>query len=196
MMYMNSVPPFDNPQKSIQKNLLILDLDETLVYSSEYILDRNPDFCVGKYFVYTRPGLDLFLSTCSQLYEVAVWTFGSQDYACEIIDSIFPGNVHLHFVFDNERCIYRFNHELGRYEIIKPLKKVRRKGFTLDKVLVVDDNSDTFQYNYGNAILVSKYYGDIKDSELFALTKYLSNIYKVNDVRKIEKRGWRSKISD
>lgn len=180
--------------KITNNKLLILDLDETLIYSSDCLLERLPDFCVGEYFVYVRPGLDTFLSTCNELYNLAVWTFGSQDYASEIVNKIFPPEINLNFVFTNERCIYRFNHEFGKYEIIKPLKKVRRKGFTLDKVLIIDDNSETFRYNYGNAILVNKYYGNKEDRELYKLTKYLELVHESSDIRKIDKRGWRYKV--
>ncbi|MFM7856677.1 MAG: HAD family hydrolase [Flammeovirgaceae bacterium] len=69
--------------------LLIFDLDETLIYSSDFMLDRPPDFNVGDYFVYVRPGLEILLSTCSRLYKLAVWTFGSHNYAAEVVRKIF-----------------------------------------------------------------------------------------------------------
>ena len=40
--------------------LLILDLDETLVYSIEEPLGRDHDFTVGPYAVYRRPHLAEF----------------------------------------------------------------------------------------------------------------------------------------
>ena len=44
--------------------LLILDLDETLVFAAERPLTREADFRVGPYHVYGRPGLAVFLDQC------------------------------------------------------------------------------------------------------------------------------------
>lgn len=38
--------------------LLVLDLDETLIFGTERELERPCDFIVGSYFVYLRPGLE------------------------------------------------------------------------------------------------------------------------------------------
>jgi NLI interacting factor-like phosphatase len=45
--------------------LLILDLDETLIYATEEPLQRVPDFIIGPYAVYRRPYLTEFLTSCS-----------------------------------------------------------------------------------------------------------------------------------
>lgn len=63
------------------KKLLILDLDETLVFAAERRLMRDADFRVGPYHVYRRPGLADFLDRCYQRFEVAVWTSSSPLYA-------------------------------------------------------------------------------------------------------------------
>ena len=44
--------------------LLILDLDETLIFATERPLTREADFRVGPYHVYGRPGLADFLDQC------------------------------------------------------------------------------------------------------------------------------------
>ncbi|MBV6625653.1 MAG: HAD family hydrolase [Rivularia sp. (in: Bacteria)] len=113
--------------------LLILDIDETLIYSSEKQLDRLPDFKLDfgleKYFVYKRPWLEEFILNCNQWFNLAIWTASSSDYAREVIKNIFPDNLQLAFIFTRERCIFRRNPELDIIETLKPLKKVKRKGF-------------------------------------------------------------------
>lgn len=54
--------------------LLILDLDETLIHGTEHPLERSPDFVVGPYAVYKRPGLSDFLCRMSESFDLAVWT--------------------------------------------------------------------------------------------------------------------------
>jgi hypothetical protein len=46
------------------KPLLILDLDETLIYGTETPLDRPEDFRVEPFYIYERPGGDNILSAC------------------------------------------------------------------------------------------------------------------------------------
>jgi len=65
----------------MDKNLLILDLDETLLYGTELRLDRDPDLIASGYFVYFRPGLANFIRHVAALYRLAVWTSASRAYA-------------------------------------------------------------------------------------------------------------------
>jgi len=55
-----------------EKKLLILDLDETLIYATAEKLQREPDLRVGQYFVYKRPFVEPFLDVCFESFEVAV----------------------------------------------------------------------------------------------------------------------------
>ncbi|MEL6166068.1 MAG: HAD family hydrolase, partial [Cyanobacteria bacterium J06628_3] len=180
--------------KAKYNKLLILDIDETLIYSSEKQLDRIPDFKLDKYFVYTRPGLEEFILNCSKLFNLAIWTASSSEYAREVIKNIFSDNLPLDFVFTGERCVLRRNLDLDVIEIFKPLKKVKRKGYSLNHVLIVDNIAETFKYNYGNGILVKEYLGEKNDNELFLLLKYLEIIGAEENMRVIDKRHWKSKI--
>ena len=79
--------------------LLILDIDETLIYSSDKQLDRIPDFKLDEYFVYIRPGLEEFVLGCSKLFSLAIWTASSSEYAREVIKNVFPADLKLEFIF-------------------------------------------------------------------------------------------------
>jgi len=175
----------------MRDKVLILDLDETLIYGTEQALCQNEDFRVGSYFVYKRPGLEDFLTSSNSLFRIAIWTASSADYAHEIIEKVFPNSIKLDFVFTQERCLFRSNPETGESEIIKPLKKVRRLGFPIEKLIIVDDIPETFQQNYGNAILIRKFSGDKTDKELFLLRYYLEMIANVENIRELDKRNWR-----
>ena len=174
--------------------LLILDIDETLIHSSEKQLDRIPDFRLDEYFVYIRPGLKEFISNCSKLFNLAIWTASSSEYAIEVIKNIFPDDLRLEFIFTGERCLLKRNLDLDVIEIFKPLKKVKRKGYSLNNILIVDDTAKTFKYNYGNGILIKEYLGESNDNELSLLLKYLEIIGAEENVRVIDKRRWKSKI--
>ncbi|HVW00876.1 MAG TPA: HAD family hydrolase [Planctomycetaceae bacterium] len=174
--------------------LLILDIDETLVYAAETRLDRPDDFRVGPYSVYRRPGVQDFLTACLKLFEIAVWSSAGADYVDAMVQALFPAEQAPSFVWSRDRCVQRYDPErLERY-FVKDLKKVKRLGFDLNRVLVVDDSSEKVERNYGNAVYVRPYYGDPGDRELPRLAWYLQSLASTPNVRAIEKRGWRDKV--
>jgi RNA polymerase II subunit A small phosphatase-like protein len=77
------------------------------------------------------------------------------------------------------------------YEYAKRLKKVRRRGFPLAQTLIVDDTPAKVRQNYGNAIYIKPYLGEVADEELRHLAPYLLLLKSTEDFRTIEKRGWR-----
>jgi Dullard-like phosphatase family protein len=177
-----------------QKILLILDLDETLIFSTEYKLAGSEDFIVDKYFVYKRPGLDKFLDFISPIYDVAIWTSSSEDYAQEVVKNIFPQNYPLKFLYGRTKCTLTFLWDQNEYVYVKNLSKLKKKKYSLEKVLIIDDSPEKLKRNYGNHIRVEPFMGANDDIELFQLIKYLEKIKLSDNVRLIEKRLWRVDI--
>ncbi|AFZ24475.1 TFIIF-interacting CTD phosphatase [Cylindrospermum stagnale PCC 7417] len=182
--------------------LLILDLDETLIHATEQKLEEEPDFIVFDYFVYKRPFLDEFIEECGQRFDLAVWSSAAEDYVQEIVKQIFPASINLKFVWSRNRCtpkillqldeFYNYNLDVNSYyHYTKQLKKVSKKGFDLKQVLIVDDTPSKVVNSYGNAIYIKEYKGESSDKELKFLAKYLLVLKDVENVRTIEKRGWR-----
>jgi TFIIF-interacting CTD phosphatase-like protein len=171
--------------------LLILDLDECLIHAHESPLDRPGDFLVGPYHVYKRPHVDQFLTTASQWYQMAIWSSGSTDYVQAIVSQLKPAAFGCQFVWGRERCTRRYDHDVGEEAFIKDLKKVKRLGFSLEKILFVDDTHSKLARNYGNAIYIPPFEGAFDDEELLKLLRYLETIRDVENFRLLEKRGWR-----
>lgn len=175
------------------KQLLVLDLDETLVYATERPLDRAPDFVIeDKYYVYRRPHLAAFLGYAFGHFGVGIWTSASADYATAVVAStVLPVGVP-EFVWDIRRCTRRFKPELQRDYWIKDLRKLRQLGYALERTLMIDDSAEMLERNYGNLIRVSQYTGEPDDKELHWLMLYLPTILAVDNVRTLDKRAWRS----
>jgi RNA polymerase II subunit A small phosphatase-like protein len=182
--------------------LLVLDLDETLIHASPVAVRPKADFQVFHYFVYGRPGLADFLTTCAQHFRLAIWSSASDDYVQAIVEQILPAGVVPEFVWGRSRCTpfttpqideYGYYNLDGtsHYEYAKRLKKVRRRGFSLTQTLIVDDTPAKVQQNYGNAIYIKPYLGSAEDEELSYLLPYLLTLKDVENVRTIEKRYWR-----
>lgn len=173
--------------------LIILDLDETLIHAPDRPLDREPDFVVYKYPVYKRPHVDAFIASLLARYRVAVWTSSGELYAEAVVRRLFPDPSRLELVWSADRCTQRFDHETrGRY-VVKPLRKLRSRGYALERVLVVDDSPEKHVLNYGNLIRVCPFEGDLRDDELPALLAYIDALADEPNVRAIEKRGWRQR---
>ncbi|HEY9786039.1 MAG TPA: HAD family hydrolase [Candidatus Obscuribacterales bacterium] len=171
--------------------LLILDLDETLVHTKEHSLGRKADFRLGELHIYKRPYVDQFVTDMSGLFQLAVWSAGSADYVDFTVAQLLPKALTPVFVWSRRRCTYRFNHETGEECNLKALKKVKRKGYKLSRVLIVEDTPANVARNYGNAIYVKPFEGDQADDELLHLCRYLRSIADCPDFLRLEKRNWR-----
>ena len=193
----------------MSKTLLILDLDETLIHSNEELIRGiEPAFTLfNYYYVYKRPFMDEFLEICSQYFELAVWSSATSDYVNRIVRTVFPKDLPLSFVWSRKKCTFgtypvnhlldsdvAFDHYQNPRVWFKKLVKAKKKGYSLDRVLMVDNSPEKLFYNYGNAVYVEDFKGNINDQELMFLSKYLPTLHATENVRTVEKRGWKSSV--
>lgn len=177
------------------KKLLILDLDETLIYATEASLPRQADFLVKPYYIYKRPFLDVFLKNCLDWFEVAVWTSSTPSYAIAIVSAIFENPKTLSFVWASDRCTVACDLEWSQYYHRKILKKVKRKGYPIESIIAVDDTPQKWERSYGNLVRVNPFEGDETDDELKYLLLYLDKLRYEENIRSVEKRFWRNRLT-
>jgi RNA polymerase II subunit A small phosphatase-like protein len=139
--------------------LLILDLDETLICATEEPLRREADFAVGPYAVYGRPYLGEFLRSCSAGFRLAVWSTATDEYVMPVVERIMPPGVEPAFVWGRSRCVRRYDPEQFEEYHAKDLKKVRRLGYRLERVLIADDTPCKVHRHHGNALYVPSFFG-------------------------------------
>lgn len=175
--------------------LLILDLDETLIHATEKELEFSADFYFDKYFIHKRPHLDKFLEDISKHFAIGIWSSADDIYVTEIVKNIQPANVEFEIIWGRSRCSLKRDFNLDNYYFEKRLDKLKKKGFRLEQIIIVDDTPEKSRNNYGNAIYIKEFSGDTTDEELKHLYDYLLALKKVDNVRKIEKRGWRANKS-
>jgi TFIIF-interacting CTD phosphatase-like protein len=179
----------------MNKKLLILDLDETLVYASEAPLDTAAEcFELARYWVYKRPHLAEFIEFCLQHFKVAVWTSGNESYAADVVNELFNEPSELEFVWSRARCTQHFDDYDFSHEWLKNLKKVKRRGYPLEQTIMVDNTPRKLLNNYGNLVRVRDFEGAACDTELLSLMHYLLTLKEVSNVRAIEKRGWQKNL--
>ena len=170
--------------------LLIMDLDETLIHATEEPLGHEHDFAVGPYIVYCRPHLSEFLADCSNCFRLAIWSSASDDYVRDVVGQIVPSGIELAFAWGRSRCVRRLDPESYETDYLKDLKKVKRLGHDLRRVLIIDDTPRKIRRHYGNAVYVPPFTGSTGDRTLARLGSYLTTLRDEPDVRVLEKRGW------
>ena len=171
----------DPRSKPLTNKCIILDLDETLVHSSEDYEDFNKlglfsdpnlfnirrrfySFPLASYdqpstiWGVTRPRLEEFIPFCYDYFaKVCVWSAGSPDYVDKIVKRIFPPGYEPHLIYHRNHCHYSRDGE-----IFKPLDKMIRDS-KLDKIMkpentfFVDDRSLAFIKNPSNGIVIPAY---------------------------------------
>jgi RNA polymerase II subunit A small phosphatase-like protein len=172
--------------------LVILDIDETLIHATKVALNQNCHFRVDEYFVYERPDLKSFLTELSHHFSIGLWSSADDAYVAEIASQIKPQEVDFVIVWGRSKCSFKHNAVFDTYCYEKRLDKLKKKGFKLEQILIVDDSPEKSRTNYGNAIQVKPFTGDPNDKELQHLYHYLLSLKTVENVRTIEKRGWDS----
>jgi RNA polymerase II subunit A small phosphatase-like protein len=124
-----------------------------------------------------------------------VWTTSTEDYAEEIVSRLFPSREAISFLWARSRCTRRYDGELREFYWIKNLQKVKRKGYDLEQIIIVDDTAQKHEQNYGNLISVKEFAGDPNDNELLLLENYLEKIAGAPNIRRLEKRYWRTEVN-
>jgi Dullard-like phosphatase family protein len=146
-------PPMLSPQKT-----LILDLDETLIHSSNFPPHRDIEaFRIGEpqFYVFKRPGLDGFLKFVRERFEVFVFTYGSERYAKPIIDHLIPW-------LDEDHKLYR-EACAGKKGPCKNLKIFDRSK---KRLILIDDSEQAMSTNPENTIQISQWCGVPTDHAL------------------------------
>lgn len=175
------------------RKLLVLDIDETLVFASEHALDRPADLRVAGYHVYKRPHLDAFLDYAFATFEVGVWTSSGQGYAEPLVAQLMGAHP-VAFVWSSARCSTARDWETGHYASEKRLAKLNKLGFALDQIIGIDDTPRKYAKNYGNLVCVREFTGDPCDDELSHLPRYLAHLDRAPRIRTVEKRNWREQL--
>lgn len=114
------------------KLVVVLDLDETLVYSRGFTL-------------YERPGVVQLLKTLKGRCELIVWTAGAREYALDVIKVIDT-------VCAVQHCIYR--HPMWWSGDAGCAKDLRLLGRPMDRVVLVDNTPSVFSATPRNSLLV------------------------------------------
>jgi TFIIF-interacting CTD phosphatase-like protein len=158
----------------MKKQLIVLDLDETLVRTTDIpIHGRSPDFVWNNLYIYKRPFLIYFLIDTTRLYDIAIWSAGAEEYVHTVVNHFIPKNIKLQFVYSKQHCEI-----VNGIHFRKPLTKLSHLDY--ENILILDDNGHLTFENNKKCIIPNKYYGCSYDYELLDIATYLNHIHDKN----------------
>ncbi|UJR15518.1 hypothetical protein I4U23_002458 [Adineta vaga] len=161
------------------KICLVIDLDETLVHSvfrpvpnADFIVPVEIDGQIHQIYVTKRPHVDEFLRRVGELYECVLFTASLAKYADPVSDLLDPNRI-FHARLFRESCTY-YN---GNY-----IKDLSRLGRDVRKVIIIDNSPLSYLFHQDNAVPVSSWFDDMRDTELLTLIPIFERLATVDDV--------------
>ncbi|RXM93791.1 CTD small phosphatase-like protein 2-A [Acipenser ruthenus] len=151
--------------RSIPESTLVLDLEETLVYSSLNVIE-NAEHTFLTHFQ-------------DQQYKIFVYTSAKKEYADEILDLVDPQKKLVRHRLYQEDCFCVQGH------YIKDLAVLKRD---LAKAVIVGNTPYTFPYQLMNMIPIPSWYGNKADQELQKLIPDLEKLSEMDDFQVVLKR--------
>lgn len=142
---------------------LVMDLDKVILHLEH---DSRTGWKVIK-----RPFADQFFKEICHYYEVVIF---SDDVFPVALDIVTKWNLPVTGVLHRDFCKKKRNH------YIKDISKLGRK---MDKVLILDHDTEAFRLQEENGIAIRPFEGDPNDSELVDLLDFLKAAATSNDVR-------------
>ncbi|KAL0478212.1 CTD small phosphatase-like protein [Acrasis kona] len=185
------------PLSCCKKKILVLDLDETLVYNSHGTCPKS-DFnyqvfhegLIYDFNCRLRPHLYEFLEEVSKDWILITWTASMQKVAEPLINYIDPKRKYLTHVLYRDSCL----NLKGAY-----IKDLQVFGRDMKDVIILDNNPLTFTINPSNGVPILSWYGEQKeDDALTSVLAFFKKLSQAEDVRPIidSRFGFLDKIND
>ena len=169
----------------VNKNTLVLDLDETLVHSDlEQTAGKAADFSFPVHFnnqkhvvnVKKRPFLAEFMEFAARHFEVVVFTASQRVYAERLLDTLDPDAVLVKHRLYREACVLVD----GNY-----MKDLSAIGRDLRGVVIVDNSPQAFGFQTENGVPIESWFDDPDDAQLLKLMPLLARLAASEDVRPV-----------
>ena len=169
------------PPKETNKKTLVLDLDETLVHSQFFEFSIPSDITIKieiekeiyDIHVLVRPGVEKFIETMKDYYEIIIFTASISKYADILMNIIDP----------NKYCPYRLFREHCSFVNNNYVKDLTRLGRDLKDIVIVDNSPLSYSFHPNNGLPILSWFDDFSDNELDKITPILIFLSNVEDVR-------------
>jgi hypothetical protein len=177
---------------------LVLDLDNTLIYSTgvnrKKIFNYRYTILPGDYRIYHRPYLQEFLDYAFNNFNVSIWTAGSREYAYFIYNNII--NTPLPYEMDGIVCQERIDRKIKNiyydihcdesskkysHETAKDLRYLYdTKQYFPCGTIIIDDRPEVTKVNPNNTVRIPAFFAYKEEDD----TGLLNVISKLNVIKK------------
>jgi Dullard-like phosphatase family protein len=144
------------PAKPGNKPILVVDLDETIVYATPLKISQNSfPIRVGRYrmYVQVRPFVKEFFAALADYYDIVVFTAGNKEYTDQIIDKAFSFILRENrFYSDSCPCVSGYR--------VKDLSILRGP---LHQIVLIDDMFGSALLQPHNVFVVPAWMGEASD---------------------------------
>jgi len=170
------------PLKENSMPTLVLDIDNTLVYTShtkidcfDYEIKIQFDGKETTLWIQKRPYLQHCLECLSRSYEVVAFSAGIREYGLKVLQCIDPEKK-IRYFLDRRFCDIvgknKKNHEIFT-------KNLNDLGRDLDRTIIVDDKEYSYFLSRKCGILLPGFFGSSEDRVLKLLTEHLTKILRL-----------------
>ena len=176
---------YKHKKNDIEKKLLILELDETLIHTSfvqipncDYDFNFNINFLERPVtvFVYKRPYLNEFLYQMSKYYNIIIYSSNIKEYSNPLIDKL-----------DEENVIYKRIYKDKTIELNgKLISDLTKLIYDYGKNIIIISNNSVPSFindSNNNTLPINSWNFNKSDDELIKLKSFLEFLSSVNDVR-------------
>ena len=188
-------------QINIQKNFLVLDLDETLVYVTDtkqnnlnlpqiqfeyFILDESEKYIKEKMklgsqklekaisFLIIRPGFNQFINIVKKYFDkIVIFTSSQYSYAEQIIKIIDKQKI-ISKIYSRKNCSF-YNDVF--------YKDLNKLNVDLSHTIIIDNSPESYLLQHFNGLPIPSFIGNSNDNELIKIIPLLEKLSKVDDVR-------------
>lgn len=179
------------PPEKPTKKLLVLDLDECLLYAEKKPFD-GWQLMVKDLYVTIRPGVEAMLDAVAPYYDFIVWSNTAPSYVYAKLESFWPQRHPIVDVYSSLQCKMKVEGGYG-LPFYKDLKRIvkHHPQYPLSTIIALDDKPAVYKDYYGNFLLAHEFTGDQNDRHLERVAKFLVHIAAEPNVRRIEKRWFK-----
>ena len=166
---------------------IVLDLDHTLIFSTEALLSERPcDHVIADFYIYIRPHLEEFFEFCFENYRtVNIWSHGDWKWVRDNLIQILP------------KCYWNrlgFVHHQDHHKVfgntwIKDMYQIwddpyySQRGLAIWNTIIIDDIPENHVLHPLNLLRIFPYLGDREDHALHDVIQQLSQIRYLSDIR-------------
>lgn len=169
--------------KSRHDQVLVLDLDETLVHCCNFdnkvckdtvSIALKTQFVKGILKFNIRPGVDQFLRKMADHYQIVVFTASDKEYAKAIVQHIDP-NQYICKLLARDSCSFtRTGH------LVKDLRIIQDRD--ISRMVLVDNSTKCSVPQLDNAVPILSFIDDPDDRELEDLSQFLVDLSRRSDM--------------